>query len=287
MSHLLAIDLGGTNLRTARGVVAESPELEPARSRSAPENLAAFGEALRAELAERPRAVGFAIPGIVDGTTCRWVPNLPWLDGVDLQTIAPGLQVAAGNDAQLAMLAEAAAGAARGASTAILLAIGTGIGSGLLAEGRVLQNGAASFGWACADMEAPGDPVHGWLEIQASGRALDRAAHGLGLADGRALMASVRAGDPAAGRALDPAVRALATALAGAVALSGAELVVVSGGVSSALDILAPSLLDRLRAHLPPHLRNVTLAPAAFGPDASLVGAALAAGRHPAWERKP
>jgi glucokinase len=96
-----------------------------------------------------------------------------------------------------------------------------------------------------------------------------------------------RAGNAAARQALKPAAHALGTALAGAVALTGAELVVVSGGVSRALDVLAPPLLARLQAHLPPHLRGVVLRPGAFGPKASLIGAALAAARHPIWEPEP
>ena len=288
MSRLLAIDLGGTNLRAARIADAGCPAPEPLLHGAAPGGLSAFRETLATLVrTERPEAIGIAVPGLVEGTTCRWVPNLPWLDGVDLRTLAPGARVAAGNDAQLAMLAEAAAGAARGAGTAILLAIGTGIGSGLLAGGRVVRGGATSLGWACADTAAPGDRVHGWLETQSSGRALDVAAHGIGLPDGPALVAAARAGQPAARQALGPPARALGTALAGAVALTGAELVVVSGGVSRALDLLAPPLLDRLRAHLPPHLRGVTLVPGAFGPEASLVGAALAVARHPIWESSP
>ena len=288
MSGVLAIDLGGTNLRAARVTDATCPHPEPVLHATAPDSLHSFRETLAALVqAERPAAIGIAIPGLVEGTTCPWVPNLPWLDGIDLQTLAPGVRVAAGNDAQLAMLAEAAAGAAQRATTAILLAIGTGIGSGLLARGRMVRGGATSFGWACADMEASGDSVHGWLETQASGRALDRAARKLGLDDGAALVAAAKTGHPGAREALECAAQALGTALAGAVALTGAELVVVSGGVSRALDLLAPPLLDRLRTHLPPHLRGVTLVAGAFGAEASLVGAALCAAQHPIWEASP
>lgn len=288
MNRILAIDLGGTNLRAARVIDTTRPRPEPVLHGPAPEGLHAFQETLAMLVqAERPAAIGIAIPGLVEGTACSWVPNLPWLDGIDLQGLAPGVRVAAGNDAQLAMLAEAAAGTAQRATTAILLAIGTGIGSGLLAGGRMVRGGATSFGWACADTSAPGDPMHGWLETQASGRALDRAALKLGLTDGATLVAAARTGHIAARKAVEHAAQALGSALAGAVALTGAELVVVSGGVSRALDLLAPPLLDRLRLHLPPHLRRVSLVGGAFGPEASLVGAALCAARHPIWEASP
>lgn len=288
MSRILALDLGGTNLRAARFRPEPSAAPwagEPVHRGAAPASLEELGAILRDLAAlERPSAVGLAVPGLAEGTTCPWVPNLPWLDGQDLQALVPGLPLSLGNDAQLALLAEAAQGAARGASAAVLLAIGTGIGSGLLAGGRVIRGGATSFGWACADLGAPGDPTHGWLEQQASGRALDRAASALGLEDGAALVAAARGGDAGAREALDRAGQALGAALAGAVALTGADRVVVSGGVAQALDLLGPSILGRLRPHLPPHLRGVALRAGAFGPEASLVGAALAAARHPLWE---
>ena len=80
-----------------------------------------------------------AVPGLVEGTICRWAPNLRWLDDVDFAALFPDVLVAAGNDAQFSLLAEAAAGAALGADNAILLAIGTSIGSALLADGRIVR----------------------------------------------------------------------------------------------------------------------------------------------------
>lgn len=285
---VLAIDIGGTNLRVAlaegAGITPDAPPRILLRSR-APEGLTAFRDLLSPLIAEhRPEAIGLGIPGLARATVCVWVPNLPWLDGTDMAEVFPGLKLRLGNDAQLALLAEVAAGAARGMDAAILIAIGTGIGSGLLAGGRVIRGGATSFGWACADMDAPGHPNDGWLERVAAGRALDRAAQEIGLADGPALIAAARAGDAGANAALAPAATALGTALAGAVALTGAERVIVAGGVSTALDVLGPPVLARLREHLPGHLRDTTIAPAAFGRSASLAGAAIAAIGHPAWE---
>ena len=118
------------------------------------------------------------------------------------------LRVVAGNDAHFALLAEAAAGAARGVGNAVLIAIGTGIGSAVLADGRILRGeggAAASFGWACADLGDAGDDAHGWLERVASGTALDRIAAGLGAADGPALVGRARDGDAKALAALDRA----------------------------------------------------------------------------------
>ena len=142
---------------------------------------------------------------------------------------------------------------------------------------------AASFGWACADPGDGGDEALGWLERNASGTALDAIARRGGWADARTLIAAARAGERASLKALEQPCAALGAALAGAVALMGSQSVIVSGGVADGIDALAPLILPVLKRHLPPHLRDVTLAPARFGARASLIGAGLAAHGHPLW----
>src|SRR6185437_2137689 len=137
-----------------------------------------------------------------------------------------------------------------------------------------------SFGWATADLADAGDPRQGWLERQASGRALDAAAREIGLADGLAL---IEAGHAAALRALERPMQALGASLAGAVGLLDPELIIVTGGVAAALDLLAPMVLAALRRQLPAHLRRIDIAAGRFGPQASLRGAALAGQAGPDW----
>lgn len=287
---VLALDLGGTNFRA---LLADASDLhptalpDPVMQGPAPSTHAGFIETVNALVEEhRPKAIGLAIPGLAKGTVCQWVPNLPWLNGTDLAAHFPALRVRVANDAHMALVAEAVAGAARQVDSAILVAVGTGIGSALMVNRRVARNGATSFGWACADVTAPGQEKDGWLESMAAGRAIDRAAQGIGLSDGPALIEAARTGEAAAARLSSRPQDALGTTLAGAVALTGAERVIVSGGVARALDVIGPPVLDRLRAHLPPHLRGVTIGPAAFGTSASLAGAAIACTDHPVWENK-
>jgi glucokinase len=288
MTRVLAIDLGGTNLRAAvhTGDIAGLTQLvrEPA-----PGNLDAFVARVRALAAEgEAEAVGLAVPGLAEGSVCRWIPNLPWLDGVDIAALFPNLRVAVGNDAQIALLAEAAEGAAKDVSDAILLAIGTGIGSAVLANGRIVagaHGGACSFGWASADIKDHGEERSGWLERVASGRALDALAGEIGLADGRQLIAAAKAGQLAAQTLLEVPARQLGTALAGAVGLLDPGVILVSGGLADVLDVIAPPLLAALRRQLPPHLRGIELKPGLFGSRAGLVGAALAGQAGSGWRQ--
>lgn len=288
MSRLLALDLGGTNLRAGVADAAAPAKVEFVGRWPAPAGLAAFEMRLRELVgAHGPDRIGIAVPGLATGTTCTWVPNLPWLDGVDLAAILPDVPLALGNDAQLSLLAEATGGAAAGLGDAILLAIGTGIGSAVLSDGRVVRGargGATSFGWACADPSDAGDERDGWLERHASGRAFDRLATTIGLADGAQLIEEARDGNPQAQNLLGGPAAALGTALAGAVSLLDVRAVVLAGGVTAALDVLEQPIMAALRRQLPPHLRDVVLVAGQFGAGAALAGAAIAAAGSPLWE---
>lgn len=295
MAPVLGIDLGGTRLRAAWSADADAFEIRALGEEPAPRSAGDLGARVAAyarQLPDTPTAIGVTIPGLVDGTVCRWVPNLPYLDGVDLANLlqpatGPHGHVVAGNDAQLALLAEAAEGAASGTRDAILVAVGTGIGSAVLSQGRIARGahgGACSFGWACADLSDPGDERLGWLERNASGTALDALGSTLQPPrDGAGLIAAARAEDPTALRALEPAVAALGATLAGAVALLDPEVVLLAGGVAAATDVLEPLLREQLAPRLPRHLRAVPVRAGAFGPRAGIAGALIAAHRGPTW----
>ena len=286
---ILAVDLGGTRCRAGIASVDKPAAVRPIGAWPAPPALEEFVALIGRRLEEsRAARLGLAIPGLIEQATCRWVPNLPYLDGLDLASSFPGVELALGNDAHLAMLAEASAGSAAELKNALLLAVGTGIGSAVLADGRIVQGsrgGACSFGWAAADLADPEDGRSGWLELHSSGRALDRIAAGVGLRNGADLIEAARVGNPPALAALPPPMLALGVALAGAAALLAPEAIIFAGGVADALDLLGPLIQSALVGRLPPHMRGVELRAARFGGQASLVGAAFAAARGAEWRR--
>jgi glucokinase len=291
MSAVLGIDLGGTRLRAAW---AADGAAEPSPSEAVP--APASTDALRTAIAQRiaaydgdVAAVGITIPGIVDGTRCRWVPNLPYLDGIDLaELLSPlGVTVVAGHDAQLSLLAESTHGAAVGVRDALLVAVGTGIGSAVLCEGRIVRgsrSGATSIGWATADLADRRHDRSGWLERQASGRALD--ALGAALTppvDGQGVVERARAGDEAALDALGTVAEPLGTAIAGAVAVLDPEVVLLAGGVADAVDVLGSLVCAAMDRRLPAHLHGTPLRAGLFGSRAGVVGATVAAQRGALW----
>ena len=282
---VVAIDLGGTNMRAA--AVGADGMPGPVEHAVAPASREEFLSRIRA-LLERHGAtdIGIGIPGLAQGTVATWIPKLGFLDGLDLAQSLPATGIALGNDAQFALLAEATAGAAKGRRDALLLSIGTGIGSAVLAGGRIVRGsrgGACSFGWSCADVGDPGDPRHGWLERHASGTALDAAARSISLRDGPALIAAARHGYVAAVRALERPMQVLGTALAGAVGLLDPEMIVVAGGVAAEMDLLAPMVREALDRQLPPHLKGIEIRAGTFGPQAGLIGAGIAGRQGTDW----
>ena len=289
MSAVLAIDLGGTRCRVGLTDSANPANVTLVEDLAAPQSRADFLDLVRALLAaHNAHSLGLGIPGLAQGSVCRWVPNLPYLDGLDLAEALPGISIGLGNDAQLSLLAEVRAGAAKGLSDAVLLAIGTGIGSAVLASGTIIAGhagGACSFGWSTADLADPGEDVSGWLERQSAGRALDRLAQTIGLAKGHDLIAAARSGDPAALALLARPMDALGAAAGSAVALLDPAAIIIAGGVVEAFDVIKPILRKAVDRRLPPHLRGVALLSAQHGAKAGLVGAAYAGALGPNWRR--
>lgn len=256
-------------------------------------------------------AVGFGIPALVDRDgVAKWSNHLP-LDDVrfrDLMSERLGLPVAVDNDGHAAMLAEHRHGAARGARHAVMLALGTGIGGGLVIDGR-LHRGARGFAGELGHMtidlhgeDCPGDcPGRGCLETVISGRAIgvagtrvarERPGSGLGklAAAGREITGGLvtelaHDGDEDARALLAAAGERLGIGVAGLVNALDPDVVVVGGGAVAAGDLLVEPARDALAARaLPPGAEPPPLVPASFGDEAGMLGAALLALEgEPAW----
>lgn len=282
----LGIDVGGTNLRT---VVFDGHRVRSLGRQPSPRSLdelvaavhAAVSSAARAGVA--PDAIGIGLPGTVSGTVVEWVPNLSFLDGVDLGAAieVDDLPVTLGNDAQFALLGEAWTGAARDVRSALLVAVGTGIGGAVLVDGRVVRGShgaASSFGWAVLDTSDPGDRDLGHLERVASGTAISRrAAAMLPPRSGEQLVSDAREGDPEAVAVVASIGELLGAAIAGAASFLDPELVLIGGGVSAAYDVLGPGLHTALARWGSPWGRRVPVRPTQLGDEAGAVGAVRAA----------
>ena len=213
------IDIGGTKVLGValdRGdtIVAEARVATPKGTRNIVGGhvAAAVAEVVagldRALGATAPRAVGVGAPGMVDHQgRLRFAPNLPQAQGVDWNELMgaqlPGRTLLIENDANFAVLAEQRLGAARGYDHVVMVTLGTGIGGGLMIDGRV-QVGAAGFageiGHMVVDPNGPSCPCgrRGCWERFASGAGLGVLAREAALAGRLGEVVRLAGGDPRA-----------------------------------------------------------------------------------------
>ena len=255
----------------------------------------------------RATAIGVGMPGLVDRSgVLRFGANLPGVLDLDVRAALserfPDATVTVDNDATAASWAEATVGAARGAAHAVLVTLGTGIGGGIVADGRVLR-GASGFGGEVGHMIVDaGGPLcpcgqRGCWERFASGSGLGQLAREAALARPVGRITELAGGDPECARGEHVTAAAAegdADALAvmerfatwvalGLVNLTNIfdpEVFVLGGGMVAAGDVL----LDPVRRALPalmPSTANrppVPVVAAALGERAGAIGAALLAG---------
>ena len=262
-------------------------------------------EEIRTAVGGGIEAVGFGIPCTFDSRTGMAVQaaNAPLADIRFHEVMAErlGLPVVVDNDGNCAALCEARVGAGAGCSEMVLLTIGTGIGGGLVLGGEVFRGwigGGAEMGHMVVDIDGPpcqsDCPNYGCLETYCSGTTLVRLASvavakrpdtalGHALEEGRELTGPLitqlaREGDPVAGDAIALIGERLGVGLVSLVNIFNPEVAVIGGGVSEAGELLLEPArrIVRQRA-LAPGRDAVRIETAAFGADAGLVGAALAA----------
>jgi fructokinase len=238
----------------------------------------------------RARSIGIGMPGLIDadGALIR-VVNLPWLEGRPLQgdlQAAVRCPVAIANDANCFVLSEAVDGAAAGARVVFGAILGTGVGGGLVVERKPIPGANAIAGeWGHNPLPGTrpedGPPVtcacgrRGCIETWLNGVALARDYKNVSGRDRSAAEVArlAQQGEPEAGTALARYQHRLAIALASIINVLDPDVIVLGGGLSAIASLYAdvPKLWAPLTVAAAPRTR---LAPARFGPESGLRGAA-------------
>ena len=271
MSHLLAVDLGGTKCSAAvvdrkRKIVScHTVPIDVSSSLGPVSQIVQLAKYLAGS--NKPKdvyaAAAVAVPGLVrrDGTV--WAPNLPGWEQMPLGRHlkrALGISVQVESDRIAALLGECWRGAARGASDAIVLMIGTGIGAGILSGGHVIRGAhelSGCAGWLTVTGEdLPAARGCGELESLTAGPAIPRTAQkrlrngeesSLTRLDASKISAhdvatAARQGDALALDIFDRAGRLLGLAIANLVSLLDPEIVILAGGMAASADLYLDSL---------------------------------------------
>jgi glucokinase len=286
--HVQHRSIGPTLGLTEEGVIDEL-EQELKQARAARPGVVAAGLGIPSTI---DREKGFAITAV----------NLPIVEVPirDLMRERVGLPVYIDNDANVAALAEHRFGAARGATNAVMLTIGTGIGGGLILDGKVYRGSigaGAELGHMVVDIDGPpcqgNCPNRGCIEAVASGTALGREGRvaaerepdsvlGRALAtegeiSGKTVTEVALAGDAMARDVVALVGRRLGVAFSNYANIFDPDLIVVGGGVMAAGDLLLDPAREELRARALPPMNETPVVAAQLGPDAGMIGAAVMA----------
>ncbi len=314
-ASVLGVDVGGTKVAAApvdrTGAMLGEPLVEPSETSSTEAFVSALEATLLRALAEfkefAPLAVGLACAGTVDAAqgVVNTSPNLPLVEVplARLLTEGLGVTVVLENDAKAAVWAESVTGVAAGLRHVVLLTLGTGVGGGLLLDGRVYRGaggGAGELGHIV--VQAGGLPCgcggRGCLEMYASGRALVRyastrvrdpeldpegallALREAGQLTGGAVARLALQGHPGALEAVEQLAGWLGIGLVNVSNALNPEMIVVGGGVGELGELLLGPAREFLRRNaMAPGKDQARVVSAKLGNQAGLVGAGLAA-----WE---
>jgi glucokinase len=253
MARVIGVDVGGTKVAVASledGVLSEV-KLRPTEKASPDALVDQLVEAIEEQGAAD--AVGLGIPSVIDAARGMAMSsvNIP-LQHVPLRDILGrrlNIPVHVDNDASVAALAEAHSEDGNLlARSVVMFTVGTGIGGGLVFNGRIYRgatSSAAEFGhwilFADPTGGAPrpeGFPQPGSIEREAAGKALDRLAAERGLGDGRGAVEAAERGNSDAIECLRIIGERLGLAIANALNAFDPELIVIGGGVSTAGEFL-------------------------------------------------
>ncbi len=316
MRYVLGVDIGGTNLVvgavTEDGLLVRGLVSEPTGAPDGPDAVinrivrisqAVMAETRRQDPAAEILGVGIGSPGPLDRKRgiVIFTPNLRWKDMPVRDRIGDALGLAASldNDANCAMLGEHWVGAAKGARDAVCFTLGTGIGGGIVVDGKLVHgasDAAAEVGHITIDVNGRrcGCGNDGCLEAYASGPAIARraveaieagaastiaarAGGDLTKITAQTVFEAAAGGDALADELVRDTARYLGVGIANLLNIMNPEVVVICGGVTKAGDhLFVPLRREVARRAFKPAVDACRIVPGMLEGTAGVVGAAKA-----------
>lgn len=304
--YVFGVDLGGTTVKL--GLFSPAGEVEakweiPTRKEDSGKNiLPDIAESIKAKMTEKSMdkadviGVGIGVPGPVDGEGVIYkAANLGW--GVfsikeELTKLLDGIYVEAGNDANVAALGEMWRGGGRGHKNLVAVTLGTGVGGGIIIDGKILT-GATGAGGEIGHIHVEDNETEvcgcgniGCLEQYTSATGITRLANRRLAKDDKASVLrnsevnaktvwdAVKAGDELAIEVAKQFGEYLGRGLASIACTVNPEIFVIGGGVSKAGDILLDYIKDTYSKYVFHGSRDAKFALATLGNDAGIYGAA-------------
>ena len=303
---IFGVDLGGTTVKMGlfdtEGNVSDKWEIKTRKEDNGSKILPDIAEAIKKKMAEKGIekndvvGVGIGVPGPVDGNGVIYkAANLGWGEfsvKEELSKLLEGIPVEAGNDANVAALGEMWKGGGVGYKNLVAVTLGTGVGGGIIVEGKILT-GATGAGGEIGHIhivddepDACGCGNHGCLEQYASATGVSRLAKRRlakdnkpsslrnGDLSAKAVFDAVKAGDELAKEIAVQFGHYLGKGLAAIACVVNPEIFVIGGGVSKAGEVLFEYIKDEYNKCVFRGSRGVKFALATLGNDAGIYGAA-------------
>jgi glucokinase len=289
MDAVVAVDLGGTKLTTAvvgatgkifyrQKVAVERGSVE----RCAEQIADGVGQAIStAGLSHKQvRTIGVIIPGIYFADTGNvWAPNLWEHEQIPLRTELERkltIPVVIDSDRAGYVLGEQWLGVARGLDDVVFLAVGTGIGAGIISGGRLLRGSgdiAGAVGWFALNAQQQEIYKHvGCWEAESAGPGLARR---VGAASAEEVIAAARSGQAAAWNAVQESARYLGMGVVNIVSILNPQMVVLGGGLMQAADLFLDTVHYVMAEWAQPiAAQHVRIEVTSLGENAGLLGAA-------------
>lgn len=293
---ILCADIGGTSAKLAlvdrAGQILARDEISTSADHYRTPVLAAVIRGMERflETSEiQPEGIGVSATGQIDeetGVVIGTNGKIPGYEGTEIKKALEtrfGVPVCALNDANAAALGECFRGKARGKKNVVMVTLGTGVGGGIVMDGKCLggcRGLAGEIGHFTLYQDGPLCPCgkRGCFESYASTSALvkrAREAAGEPDLDGRTLFARARAGDAAALRLIARWREDVAAGLSSLVHIFNPEMLLIGGGVSAQKELVIDPLRRLVRAQLLPRFSEcLAIEQAALGNDAGVIGAA-------------
>lgn len=301
--YKFGVDVGGTTVKiglfSGDGKLEEKYEIATDKSDQGAHIIEHIAAKLDEIIAEKSygildcMGVGIGLPGPVDQGMILGCVNLGW--GIfsiveEFSKAFHNVPVYAGNDANTAALGEYVAGAGKGMKNMMMITLGTGVGGGIIIDGRILEGangGAGEIGHIPVnpqEQDICGCGKKGCLEQYASATGIVRVAEKLRKENGNTALPAgctakqvfdcAKEGDELAMQAVEELGRYLGLALASCTCVLNPEGIVIGGGVSRAGKILLDVTEKNFQTYVFKPCRNVKFCLAELGNDAGIYGAA-------------
>lgn len=307
--YVFGIDVGGTTVKcglfSSKGELIESWEIVTTKTNNGEQIVPEIAATIQAKCAEKGismdevEGVGLGVPGPVNNTGIVFVAvNLGW----NMKNVKKELEallnvpVAVGNDANVAALGELWLGAAAGAKDAIMFTLGTGVGGGVIVDGKVVAgvHGAGGEIGHLAVVLEDGNQCNcgkkGCLETVASATGIVRETEKylakteeastlreLEKIEAKDVFDAAKAGDAVGMKMVDQLGRYIGLAAANLAATTDPEKIIIGGGVSKAGSILIEMIQKHYQAYAFSAVRETEFVLAELGNDAGIVGSAYLA----------